>query len=202
MQVTLREAIERAQASMTPKEYEVAPIEDDVLERSGIPPRFRRVPPNSEYISQLVQGKGLYIWGDVGVGKTHTACAILRAWVDTGGACKFTSALGLLDEIRDTFDSQKREADIMERYGKTRLLVIDDLGKECPTEWALSKLFGLINTRYEGMRPTIITTQYQPPELVKHLARGGNQETAKAIVSRLLHRAEVIHGVGEDRRAR
>lgn len=192
-------AMELIQASEPEPRYEPT---DNPLERTGIPKRFMRVKPYSDYNKHLIQGRNLYICGGVGIGKTYLSCAVVKAWVEAGRPAKFISSMGLLSALKSTYSGEGREAEVMSRYGLCRLLVVDDLGKESPTEWALSKLFELVDMRYNDSLPTIITTQYKPAELVRHLGRGGNLETAKAIVSRLQFRAEVVTLSGGDRRMR
>jgi DNA replication protein DnaC len=46
----------------------------------------------------------------------------------------------------------------MERALRADLLILDDLGAEKPTEWALEKIYQLVNLRYESLRPMIATT--------------------------------------------
>lgn len=65
------------------------------------------------------------------------------------------------------------------------MLVLDDLGKESSSRWSLMTLFTIVNARYEGMRPTVITSQYTLGQLRARLASTGEAETAAAIVSRI-----------------
>lgn len=66
----------------------------------------------------------------------------------------------------------------------------------------LDSLFQLVDRRYSAMRPTLVTTQYRPSDLVRRLAEQGDADTAKAIVSRLRHGARVVEFDGPDGRAR
>lgn len=105
----------------------------------------------------------------------------------------------VLLEIKATFSGHGTEQDIIARYTGTPLLVIDDLGKEKPTEWALSTIFNIVDGRYRKGKPTIYTTQYNGKQLAERLASGGNPETAEAIVSRM-QGCKVVVLDGEDRR--
>ena len=53
------------------------------------------------------------------------------------------------------------------------MLVLDDLGKESSSRWSLKTLFTIVNSRYEGMRPTVITSQYTLGQLRARLASTG-----------------------------
>ncbi len=106
---------------------------------------------------------GLLFSGPVGVGKTHLAAAILAELVDTGGLrgvfCDFTE---LLARIQATFSrgSEETEDEVLQIYRDADLLVLDELGARRPTEWARDVLYGLLNTRYNRKRLTILTTNY------------------------------------------
>ena len=58
----------------------------------------------------------------------------------------FGTLINLLNEVKDTYTMEnKTESFIIEKYSKVPLLIIDDLGKERPSEWTLEKLFTIIN---------------------------------------------------------
>ena len=106
---------------------------------------------------------GLLITGPVGVGKTHLAVAILNELVDTKGAtglfCDFSD---LLDRIQASFGkgSDESQDDIVAPYRDAGLLVLDELGARRPSDWVREVLYGLLNTRYNRGRLTILTTNF------------------------------------------
>ena len=61
-------------------------------------------------------------------------------------------------------------------------------------------MFLVINARYEGMRPTIFTSNYSIQALSKRLGRKGEVETAEAIASRLSETTTPIYLTGPDMR--
>lgn len=145
-------------------------------------------------------GWGLYIVGSVGVGKTHLAAAIANALTETVSV-KFASMGGLLREVRNSYDTDSAtEQEIIDSLIKPDVLIIDDLGKESVTDWALQMLFSIVNARYESVKPLIVTTQYTSTELIEHLSRGGDLKTAEAIVSRLHACTYRLLLEGKDRR--
>lgn len=145
-------------------------------------------------------GWGLYIVGGVGVGKTHLAAAIANALAETVSV-KFASMGSLLREVRNSYDTDSAtEQEIIEGLVKPDVLIIDDLGKESVTDWALQMLFAIVNARYESVKPLIVTTQYTSTELIEHLSRGGDLKTAEAIVSRLHACTYRLLLEGKDRR--
>jgi DNA replication protein DnaC len=106
----------------------------------------------------------------------------------------------MLEEIKGSF-AEGKETEILRLYKKADLLVIDDLGKELCTDWSISTLYNIINDRYEEMRPIIVTTNFNEEVLLKNLTpKGGDNQKAKAILSRLAEVSDVITMAGEDYR--
>ncbi|MBM3121729.1 MAG: ATP-binding protein, partial [Chloroflexi bacterium] len=48
---------------------------------------------------------------------------------------------------------------------QARLLVLDDLGTQASTPWAVEKLYQLLNHRYNATLPTVITTNLSLDDL-------------------------------------
>jgi DNA replication protein DnaC len=107
---------------------------------------------------------GLLVVGPVGSGKTHLAVAVLAELIDTRGArgvfCDFTD---LLSRIQATFSkgSDESEDDVLQIYREADLLVLDELGARRPTDWARDVLYGLLNTRYNRKKTTLLTTNFE-----------------------------------------
>lgn len=142
------------------------------------------------YSEKLVNGiekKGLILVGNNGVGKTHLACSIANKLIENGTPVIYGTLINLLAELRNSYDIDNNisEMEIIKLYENVDLLIIDDLGKEKPSEWGLEKLFTIINSRYENNLPVIITTNYNQNSLVERLSLNGEIETAKSIISRL-----------------
>ena len=90
--------------------------------------------------------------------------------------------------------------DAVLRFASSDVLILDDLGKESASAWSASMIFQIVNYRYEAMRPLIVTSQYDLAGLEKRIARQGEHESARAIVSRLRQMCHEIKLSGEDRR--
>ena len=143
-----------------------------------------------EYSEKLVNSKerkGLILVGNNGVGKTHLACSIANELIKNGIPIIYGTLINLLAELKNSYDADNNisEIEIIKLYEKVDLLIIDDLGKEKPSEWGLEKLFTIINSRYENNLPVIITTNYNQNSLVERLSLNGEIDTANSIISRL-----------------
>ena len=136
----------------------------------------------------FTQGKGLYLEGPCGTGKTHLAIAIALAIINTGVPVICKTSIDMLGDIKRCYErnSEVTEEEVLEAYKTVDLLIIDDLGKEQVTEWSVPVLYSILNERYEALLPTIITTNYNTTALAEKLSAKGDTETAKAIISRFV----------------
>lgn len=169
------------------------------LVRCGVPERYLGLdhPMADELALAMEGGQWLYLWGDVGTRKTTCAAAVAMRLHDRGKSPLMVPMYRVLDEIQRSFHDG---GDPLKRYAEAGYLLIDDLGKRRPTGFVLDSLFQLVDQRYSAMRPTLVTTQYRPSDLVRRLAEQGDADTAKAIVSRLRHGARVVEFDGPDGR--
>lgn len=145
-------------------------------------------------------GMGLFIHGPVGTGKTYNASAVTAALAMAGRGVVMTSALRILSDVKDTFDSGTSAKRELERYLSCEALVLDDLGKESASRWSVMMLYDLVNTRYESMLTTIYTSQYSLPALQERLSRAHETDTARAIVSRIRETCLEVRLYGYDMR--
>lgn len=136
----------------------------------------------------FTQGKGIYMEGPCGTGKTHLAIAIALAIINTGVPVICKTSIDILGDIKRCYErnSEVTEEEVLEAYKTVDLLIIDDLGKEQVTEWSVPVLYSILNERYEALLPTIITTNYNTSALAEKLSAKGDTETAAAIISRFV----------------
>lgn len=111
----------------------------------------------------------LVLSGPVGCGKTHLAAAIANYQVQQGNSVYFLVVPDLLDHLRSTFapESQVTYDVLFDKIRNAPLLILDDLGTQSTTPWAQEKLFQLLNHRYNGRLPTVITTNLDRPHFAQ-----------------------------------
>lgn len=128
--------------------------------------------PNSEtskrlrkYCSEWRQARenniGLLLWGGCGVGKSFYAGCIANYLIDEGVKVLCTTIPKIINGLFNT--DNKNE--YIRRIVDYPFLIIDDLGTERGTEYALEQLFTLIDERYKSNMPTIITTNLNPRDM-------------------------------------
>src|SRR5438105_6857750 len=104
---------------------------------------------------------GLLLTGNIGVGKTHLAVGILRELiVGKGIPCLFCDYRELLKQIQNSYNPSvsATEMSILRPVFDTEVLVLDELGAVKPTEWVWDTVSLVLNSRYNDVRTTIITT--------------------------------------------
>lgn len=163
----------------------------------------------------LAEGIGLVLHGPVGTGKTHAAVGVGKAACAFGIQPVFLTIADFLDEMRRTYDpspqrhaphrAPRRDADVLAEWADVALLILDDLGHQNITPWAMEKLYELINRRYLNQSPTIVTTNYAPERLALKLNGNGDRDSdglrvGESIVSRLCGDAVVLEFEGRDYR--
>ena len=106
---------------------------------------------------------GLLLWGNVGTGKSFFAGCIANALLEKGVPVLMTNFSRILNTLTGMhFEDRNQFIDSLNRYS---LLIIDDLGIERNSEYALEQVFNVIDSRYRSKKPLIVTTNLTLTEL-------------------------------------
>ena len=106
---------------------------------------------------------GLLLWGNVGTGKSFFAGCIANALLEKGVPVLMTNFSRILNTLTGMhFEDRNQFIDSLNRYS---LLIIDDLGIERNSEFALEQVFNVIDSRYRSKKPLIVTTNLTLTEL-------------------------------------
>lgn len=150
-----------------------------------------------KYVNNFPQmqknGKGLILYGDVGVGKTYFACEIANALIDKGYSVYVTNFARILNDLQGTYERQG----YIDRLNSFELLIIDDLGIERETAYAKEQVFNVIDARYKDGRPMIFTTNMSLDKIKK-----AYDISEKRIYDRILERCFPVAIIGKNRRYR
>lgn len=106
---------------------------------------------------------GLLLFGDVGTGKSFFAGCIANALLDRNVPVLMTNFPSILNRLTGMFSEDR--AEFIASLGMYDLLIIDDLGVERSTEYAMEQMFHVVDCRYRSRKPMIITTNLKLSEL-------------------------------------
>lgn len=124
---------------------------------------------NFEYCKKFAEdftdrGSGILMIGETGLGKTHLSLSIASALIEKGFCVAYGSVPELMRRIQNE-QFGRAEGDTLSLVTDSDLLILDDLGSENPTEWCVSMLYEIINTRQNRRLPLIINTNLDFEEL-------------------------------------
>jgi DNA replication protein DnaC len=143
-------------------------------------------------VPTVLTGPSLMLIGSTGSGKTYQAYAAMRALSVCGASVGWTvtTAADMYGALRPRprVDSEEE----FERFARTGVLVLDDLGAAKGTEWNEEINYRLVNYRYEHGKPTLITSNVPPKNLGAVLG--------ERVASRLTEMATRVVLKGADRR--
>lgn len=186
----LREAEEDAKRQRQQTENKRRHIER-LYSRSGIPPRytkrtvenFRAESPEQEKAKESVRryllardemfkrGAGVIMAGNPGTGKTHLACAIGNAVMQSGKTVLFITVPAMLRKIRSSYrsDAKTTEQGEIDSLRDIDLLIIDEIGVQRGTESEEHLIFEVINERYSCFKPTVLISNLNTDGIKKYL---------------------------------
>lgn len=143
----------------------------------------------NDYINKnkdKILSNGLIIMGESVVGKTHLAAAIANKLIENDKIVLMGRLTTLLDMIKETFrDTTKSENELIELYSNVDMIIIDDLGTEKISSWALEKLYTIIQNRFENGLPIIITTRFDKNGLISRFNYSNDLDLVDATISKL-----------------
>jgi DNA replication protein DnaC len=121
--------------------------------------------------SRLASGRGIWLTGDVGTGKTSLAMLVSKAAIDAGYSVAIYSLPRLLNLIRDEIGAENSLLDLLDSLSSVDLLHIDDLGAQHTTPWRLEQLYSIVDARYQAGRAIIATTHLMPDDLAVQMGK-------------------------------
>lgn len=166
--------------------------------RLGVSPRAlmrSNLDDCKRFAATFAHGSGSLLFsGATGLGKTLLSACIARQVADRGYSVVYETAIRLFSD----FETEKFGADSEENRGLTRkyldcdLLIIDDLGTEMTTQFTVSALYHIVNTRMMDGRSTIISTNLLPEAIERRYS--------PQIASRIVGTYQILNFVGSDLR--
>jgi len=148
--------------------------------------------------------KGLYVYGDFGVGKSFLLAALAHDLSE-----KYSVATTMIHypsfvvNVKNAIQSGQVKAEI-DTVKKADILILDDIGAEQHSPWVRDDVLQVIlQHRMQENLPTFFTSNFSLSDLEKRLSQGkaGDESwQAKRVMERIRFLAKEVHLKGENRR--
>lgn len=133
----------------------------------------------------------LLLYGDIGVGKSYAAAAVVNMLIDKGFSGRFTT----LSEIERELWGAEHKSRVYESLRLCDIMVLDDLGAERDTEYMQEIMYNVIDQRLRANKPMIVTTNLDQKAIMQP-----QDVNRKRIMSRLMEKSVPYLCKGTDRR--
>ena len=149
--------------------------------------------------------KGLYLYGDFGVGKSFMVAALAHDLSEKRGV---SSTLlhypSFVIDVKNAIGDGNVKT-LVDEIKLSEVLILDDIGAEQSTAWVRDEILQVIlQYRMQEDLPTFFTSNFNFEELEQHFAKGkhGNDETweARRVMERIRYLAEETRLEGVNRR--
>lgn len=158
---------------------------------------MERILARTKHYAATFDGKhmrNMLFIGTTGLGKTHLSSAIAKEVVENGHDVVYESAQKIFSDFEaEKFGRTAQGEDRTSRYMTCDLLIIDDLGTEMQSQFTVSCLYNLVNTRLIAEKSMIISTNIRKEELLS--------KYTDRITSRLFGEFEICVFSGKDIRS-
>lgn len=144
--------------------------------------KFTNTFPNSD---------NLLMMGDAGLGKTHLALSIVDTLLKKNHHIIYCSASNIFKKIESEYFEDYKNSDTLDTLKSAELLIIDDLGAEYATNFVVSAIYDIVNTRLVENKSTIYTTNITKAPILE--TRYGEK-----VSSRLIGCCRLLFFYGDD----
>ncbi len=171
-------------------DYYPEPVDTDL----GVSPR-KRMENILEYCKCYAEdfdkdSESLYMHGSTGLGKTHLSLAIANIVAENGFRVIYDTAHNLLSSLEREKFSYSNTGETEKEILDCDLLIIDDLGSEFTSQFTVSSIYNIINTRINRSKPVIISTNLTVSEL--------EAKYSQRVTSRIIGNYVSLRFVGND----
>lgn len=132
---------------------------------------------------------GMLLWGGTGSGKTHAGACIANALIDRGVRAGISSTAELMSVAYND-----RPTTIRRLIGLD-LLVLDDIGAERDSAYAMETVYAVVDGRLKAGRPMVVTTNLS----LEDIRNPGDMGRGR-IYQRVLEACQPVRFVGQSRR--
>ncbi|MDR2977224.1 MAG: primosomal protein DnaI [Streptococcaceae bacterium] len=171
-------------------------IYDQITNRDkGRMPAIRAI---QAIINEPSSSKGIYLYGDFGVGKSYLLAGMINSLAGAGLTCQMIHYPTFISQ--PNFGASGQVDDVK----KSEVLVLDDIGGEVNSAWARDNVLQVIlQYRMDNNLLTFFTSNYSMKDLETRLAQtrdGVDTWAAKRVMERIKYLTMEIHLEGKNRR--
>jgi len=138
--------------------------------------------------------RGLYLYGEFGVGKTFLLAAIANELTKKGKNVILAYFPDLVRSIKNAFETPAKLEEIINELKTVDVLMLDDVGSENLTPWLRDEILGpILNYRYMAHNTLCVSSNLSPQQYISHLShtsQGDDTVKGTRIALRLLKLAD------------
>ena len=150
------------------------------------------------------KGKGLYLNGSFGSGKTYMISALLNELSKDGYSVIIVYYPELLRSLKESFNNSDDFSSRIEEIKRCDLLLLDDIGAETVSTWNRDEILGtILQYRMDNQKSTFFTSNLSLNDLESHFVINSKNEElikSKRIMERIKQLTEELELVGENKR--
>ncbi len=185
-----------------PREIKEAKMKDIYTDDEN---RFNAITELNRFLKEYPEGKGIYLYGSFGSGKTYLISALFRELANR----KIKSAIvfwpSFLQDLKNAMNGDKDEfKNKFNSIMKSPLLLIDDIGAENTTAWGRDEIFcPIIQYRMQEKLPTFFTSNLDLKTLEQHFSLtkdGVDMVKARRIIERIKQMTKQVEMVSANLR--
>lgn len=107
---------------------------------------------------RIEQNGHIALVGGYGSGKTQIATELIREVTTRQFSALFVTATQLIRAIKSCYRDEIKttEEQVISRYVRPHLLVIDEFQRRKGSEWENEQLFDIVDQRYNSLKPLVI----------------------------------------------
>ena len=137
---------------------------------------------------------GIYIVGDLGVGKTYLSVALANSLVKNNEKVAFVKVSNFFNEMKSYISTRNEMIDInINKLQKVDYLFLDDIGSETVSEFVRDDiLFRILDYRLEHRLITVFTSNLNKSDLLKHYTYDRKDNANLMNAKRLMERIDIL----------
>lgn len=156
-------------------------------------------------ITQSVDDKkGIYLYGQPGVGKTYMMAALANDCAKKGKRVSFVKVPQLMADIRTNMKDNEYRLELLQKLRHADVLFLDDIGAEAISAWTRDEiLLPVLDERMAKGKKTYFTSNYSLSELERQYnldRQPNNQIPVMRIMERIKTLSSPVRLTGKTRR--